>query len=115
MTSLTTLLERLGDVGSASLVACGHSHIPRSLQADACQIVNPGSVGLQAYADDHPPHVVENGSPHARFALLTQTPNGWIVDLCTVPYAHEQAAAKARQENRPDWAHALQYGYMPTD
>ncbi|MDO4693121.1 MAG: hypothetical protein Q4A62_00620 [Eikenella sp.] len=96
-----------------TLPACGHTHIPRSLHVDGCQIVNPGSVGLPAYDDDQLPHRVENGSPHARYALVAQAAEGWTVALHSVPYDHPAAAAKAQQENRPDWAHALQYGYVP--
>lgn len=107
-----TVQARLGGVG-ASLLACGHSHIPRSLLIDGIRIVNPGSVGLPAYDDDHPPHLVENGSPDARYALAEQTAAGWQVSLIAVPYPCHHAAAKARRENRPDWAYALQTGYMP--
>jgi hypothetical protein len=56
-------------------------------------IVNPGSVGLQAYDDEHPhPHVVENGAPHARYAIV-EKPAGWQVDLRAVPYDHHGAIA----------------------
>ena len=56
--------ERLGPV-SAAVVICGHTHIPRVVRSSAGQLlVNPGSVGLQAYGDDNPAyHVVENHSP----------------------------------------------------
>ena len=56
--------ERLGPV-SAAVVICGHTHIPRVARSSAGQLlVNPGSVGLQAYGDDNPAyHVVENHSP----------------------------------------------------
>ncbi|MCP2039534.1 putative phosphodiesterase [Neisseria sp. HSC-16F19] len=106
-----TIRTRLGGV-RAGLIACGHSHIPRSLWLDGCTIVNPGSVGLQAYDDDHPPHTVENGSPHARYALAEHSAGGWRIGLYSVPYPHHLAAAKAAQENRPDWAYALQTGFM---
>src|SRR5258706_3125884 len=49
--------------GEASpLIACGHTHVPRSVRTRRGQlIVNPGSVGLQAYDDDRPfYHVIEN-------------------------------------------------------
>lgn len=77
-------------------------------------IVNPGSVGLQAFADDHPyPHVVESGSPDARYAIVERGPAGWTSQLLTVPYAHQPMAELAGQRNRPDWAHALMTGYAP--
>jgi predicted phosphodiesterase len=61
----------LGDVG-AELVLCGHTHLLRLLPlADGPTVVNPGSVGLPAYDHDIPfAHVMESGSPQARYALL---------------------------------------------
>src|SRR5690606_6172570 len=56
----------------ASLVLTGHTHIPRVVRLDDGRlVVNPGSVGLPAYEDDAPfPHVVETGSPDARYAIV---------------------------------------------
>jgi putative phosphoesterase len=49
---------------SHALLLCGHTHIPRTVVAADKLIVNPGSVGLQAYADDSPvPHVMGNRQP----------------------------------------------------
>jgi hypothetical protein len=80
---------------------------------DGRLVVNPGSVGLQAYDDEHPhPHVVENASPHARYALLTRSALGWQVDLRSVPYDHEAAALLADANRRPDWADALRTGFV---
>ena len=59
-------------IGSAThpVMLCDRTHLPRRVAAATC-FVNPGSVGLPAYDDDHPyPHVIENGAPHARYALL---------------------------------------------
>jgi predicted phosphodiesterase len=54
---------RLGVV-SHKLFLCGHTHVPRTVELGGRLIVNPGSVGLQAYADNAPvPHVMETGSP----------------------------------------------------
>lgn len=94
------------------VILCGHTHLPRVLQlADGRLIVNPGSVGLQAYDDDHPlPHVVENRSPHARYALLTRRPAGWQVELRALPYDTEAAARRAETNGRGDWADALRSG-----
>ena len=52
----------------ASLILCGHSHIPKLVHLSTGQtIVNPGSVGIQAYEGHDPgPHRVELGAPHAR-------------------------------------------------
>ncbi|MDP2451180.1 MAG: metallophosphoesterase family protein [Polaromonas sp.] len=111
--TLEEVRERLGDERHG-LVLCGHTHVPRVVQCGGALVVNPGSVGLQAYGDARPhSHVVETGAPHARYALLEQAPGGWQVDLRAVPYAHEAQAEVARRHGRPDWAHALLTGRMP--
>lgn len=104
-------LQRAGDLRHG-LILCGHTHVPRALQlADRRLVVNPGSVGLQAFDDDHPlPHVVENGMPHARYALLTRRAAGWQVDLRALPYDWESAARQAEANGRGDWADALRSG-----
>ena len=105
--------ERLGQV-DAELIACGHTHIPRVVRASSGQlIVNPGSVGLPAYDDVHPfPHVVETGSPDARYAIVERLEGTWISTLFSVPYDHQAMAALALAHQRPDWAHALATGRM---
>jgi predicted phosphodiesterase len=104
--------ERLGDC-AYPVVLCGHTHVPRLVQCGATLVVNPGSVGLPGYADDHPfPHVIENGAPQARYALLEKTGGGWQVDLRAVPYDHLAQARVAESRHRPDWAHALATGFM---
>lgn len=105
------VVVRLGDV-RASLVLCGHTHVPRAVQVGPTLVVNPGSVGLQAYDDVHPhPHVVEVGTPHARYAVVQRTKCGWNVDLRAVPYDHMVQADLAARRGRPDWAHALRTGW----
>jgi predicted phosphodiesterase len=98
----------------ASLILCGHSHLPRVMRLRTGQvIVNPGSVGIQAYAGHDPkPHVVEVGSPHARYAILESTPLGWKADLVAVPYDWDDAAALADRNGREDWARALATGFV---
>jgi predicted phosphodiesterase len=97
------------------LILCGHSHVARSVRTrQGGLIVNPGSVGLQAYQDDYPyPHVVETGSPDARYAIVECRAAGWVVEMFTVPYDHQKMAELARLRGRPDWEHALLTGYMP--
>ncbi|MED5620591.1 metallophosphoesterase family protein [Ideonella sp. BN130291] len=102
--------ERLGAV-THPLVLCGHTHVPRAMQVGRSLVVNPGSVGLQAYDDEHPhPHHMEVGSPHARWALLVRQPGGWQVEQHAVPYDWATAAAQAERNARPDWAFALRTG-----
>ncbi len=105
--------ERLGTV-SASLVLCGHSHVPRSVRSRGTLIVNPGSVGLPAYDDDEPcPHVIETGSPDARYAIVEQRDGNWVVDLISVPYPYREMAELAKLRQRPEWEYALLTGYSP--
>lgn len=104
--------QRAGDT-RATLILCGHTHIQRAVRLDDGRlIVNPGSVGLQAYEDDRPfPHRMEMGSPHARYALVTQTGAGWQAEWRAVAYAWDEAAATAAAHGRADWARALRSGY----
>ena len=105
---------RLG-VELAPLVVCGHTHVPRVVHANARQmVVNPGSVGLPAYDDIHPvPHVIETGSPDARYAIAEQLQGKWFVSLLSVPYDNKSMAQLARLRGRPEWEQALLTGYLP--
>ena len=98
----------------APLIFCGHTHIPRVVHlANGQVIVNPGSVGIQAYDGHHPVvHRVEVGSPHARYAIAERTPAGWRVELIAVPYDWESAARLAELRRRPDWGSALRTGFL---
>jgi diadenosine tetraphosphatase ApaH/serine/threonine PP2A family protein phosphatase len=103
--------ERLGDV-RARLILCGHTHIPRIVSLPGgLWIVNPGSVGLQAYDDTSPVHYMETGSPHARYAVVDWEGQIPRVDFIAVEYDWESASKEAAQANRLDWAHALATGY----
>jgi hypothetical protein len=80
---------------------------------DGRVIVNPGSVGLQAFSDDDPfPHTMAVGSPHARYALIERTRGGWRVEMMAVAYDWDAAAVLAEQQERPDWARALRTGTL---
>lgn len=107
------LASRLGGT-SAALVLCGHSHVPRLMRLGSTLVLNPGSVGLQAFHIAHdPPHRVENGSPLARWALAESTAGaGWRIELRATPYDWESAAARAELQGRPDWADALRTGFV---
>ena len=115
------VLQRLGTGPhtKASLIICGHTHIPRVVSVSSptdghlITIVNPGSVGLPAYDDVHPfKHYIETGSPHARYAMAEQTAVGWKIDLRCVMYGFESMAQLAELRQRPDWAMALRTGLM---
>lgn len=107
------IAQRRGDT-PARLIACGHSHLPRALRApDGCLLLNPGSVGLPGYDDDHPhPHWVDNGSPDARYAIAERHADGvWRAALLAVPYDHRPMVEQALQHGREDWAVPLATGY----
>ena len=95
-----------------SLIICGHSHKPRTYAISGGRlIVNPGSVGLQAYDDDQPYfHVIENGSPHARYAICEQTGTGWNVSHRCVDYDYQTAAATARRNGSERWGNWIETG-----
>lgn len=98
----------------AQVILCGHSHQPRIVPlGDGRLVVNPGSVGLQAFTWDQPvPHVMATGSPHARYALLDRHRDGWRAELVRVPYDWDSAADLAAARGRADWAEALRSGQL---
>jgi predicted phosphodiesterase len=97
------------------LIACGHTHIPRVAQGPRGEfLVNPGSVGLQAYEDDHPHYYrVEGGDAYARYATIEKRGGAWHAQIHPVPYDFESMARLAERNGRPGWAHALRTGTMP--
>lgn len=98
------------------LLLCGHSHRPELLTLPgSVTIFNPGSVGCPAYEDPtEPVHVSEQGSPHARYGLVEVGANGFDFEACAVFYDHETAARRAEENGRPEWAHGLRTGFMPS-
>lgn len=96
------------------VMLCGHTHLARVLRLrDGRMIVNPGSVGLPAYDHDDPmPHLVESGSPDARYAILEKRQGHWQAELRTVAYDASRMIALAEAANRPDWVSALSTGWM---
>jgi predicted phosphodiesterase len=118
--TMDEIVQRLGHgehAQRASLIFCGHTHVPRVVQAivgtRSITLVNAGSVGLPGYDDEHPHfHWIENGSPHARYALARRGRSGWDVQLRSVAYDFEPMARLAEQRGRPDWAHPLRSGRM---
>jgi putative phosphoesterase len=109
--STSSLMERLSSI-EQRLILCGHSHIPRiTYLTNQKLIINPGSVGLPAYYDDIPfPHVMETGSPHARFSIIFTKSDSWWIENIAVPYDWKTAAAIALKNGRPDWAKYLRNG-----
>lgn len=81
----------------ASLILCGHTHIPRKLHlADGRLIVNPGSVGLQAASSATRSHtrLICSRSEHRRSEIR-----------CVCPPDTYQYAPQQEWKNRP--SHSL--------
>jgi len=112
MASAAELEQRLAGT-AAALIVCGHSHVPRSLRTARDQlVVNPGSVGVPGFVATRPhPHVVQNGSPDARYAIVERRGGRWQSCLYAVPYDFRPMATLAAQRGRPDWERVLASGY----
>ena len=100
-----------------SLILCAHTHLARAVRLrDGRLIVNPGSVGSPGYRDTHPfPHVIEAGTPDARYAILELVDGSWRITFRHVPYDHEAMATLARQNGQAELASALATGWMAED
>lgn len=99
--------------GQASqLICCGHTHTPRVVTLNTGQtIVNPGSVGLQAYTDAEPVvHSMENFNNLASYSIVEKIKNTWQVQNIKVPYNFELAVKASQKRNRSDWVHFLTTG-----
>jgi diadenosine tetraphosphatase ApaH/serine/threonine PP2A family protein phosphatase len=107
-------IEKAADGITQSLILCAHTHLARVVRlSDGRLVVNPGSVGSPGYRDTHPhPHVIEAGSPDARYAILEFVGDEWRVTLRHVPYDHEAMAALARKNGQPELASALATGWI---
>jgi len=98
----------------ASLILCGHTHIPRAVRlGDGRLVVNPGSVGCPGYDSPKPVyHRGQTGTPDASYAILERTPRGWSATFRYVPYDHMSMARLARANGLPVWADALATGWV---
>jgi predicted phosphodiesterase len=108
------VMDRLGGAPDYRLMLCGHTHLQRQMRlSNGALIVNPGSVGWPAYDDDAPyPHVMEAGTPHARFAVIDDVSGIWTATFHAVEYPWRDAAAVARENGRLDVERALLTGRM---
>src|SRR5262249_30995564 len=97
---------------TASLILCGHTHIPRVVRLrDGRLVVNAGSVGCPGY-NFHKPvfHKMQAGTPDACYEIVERTRHGWSTTFRYVPYDHTSMAEMARRNDLPDWASALATG-----
>ena len=111
--SMSEVISRLGSYSEGyHLLLCGHTHLQRAMLLPTGTLVaNPGSVGWPAFEDNHPYyHVIEAGTPHARYAVLDDAAGRWEVEFRSVVYPWELAAEMARANGREDIAHSLLTG-----
>lgn len=115
MSGLDAIEARATDI-TQSLILCAHTHVARAVRLrDGRLIVNPGSVGSPGYRDVHPyPHVIEAGTPDARYAILELADGKWHVTFRHVPYDHAAMAVLARQNGQAELASALATGWIRT-
>ena len=113
MSSLDAI-EAVAEGITQRLILCAHTHLARAVRLrDGRMVVNPGSVGCPGYRDIHPfPHVIEAGSPNARYAILEWVGGNWRVTFRHVPYDHEAMAELARRNGQPELAAALATGWI---
>lgn len=98
--------SKLGNVG-ARLTLCGHMHTPRVVHlSDRQVILNPGSVGVQAF-----PGLTAAGSPHARYAIATRNDGEWSFSHHAAPYEWSEASKRAVVAGFDSWGHGLLTGY----
>ena len=107
-------IEKEAEGISQSLILCGHTHIARAVRlGDGRLVVNPGSVGSPGFYHTDPfPHVIEAGTPDARYAILELALGSWRVTFRHVPYDHNAMAALARRNGDPEFASALATGWI---
>ncbi|CAM3961970.1 metallophosphoesterase [Tsukamurella strandjordii] len=110
------VVERLKGYLDRDLLLCGHTHIQRSLRIpQGPLVVNPGSVGWPAYDDDRPyPHVMEAGTPHARYAVVDDVSGRWEAEFRALEYPWGKAAEIAASRGRADVEYALLTGRVRT-
>ena len=94
------------------VVLCGHDHVARTMRLpNGMLVVDPGSLGVPAYRDELPyPHVMESGTPHARYSVVSWCGDGWQAEERAVEYEWDVAAEVALKNHRPDWARWLRTG-----
>ena len=97
---------------NSQLICCGHTHTPRTVYLTTGQvIINPGSVGLQAYTDDEPiVHSMENFNAMASYSVVEKTAGSWNVQHIKVPYDVKSAVTECQKRDRMDWVHFLTTG-----
>lgn len=107
-------IEQQAEGISQSLILCAHTHIPRAVRlSDGRLVVNPGSVGSPGFSYGVPfPHVIEAGTPDARYAVLELASGSWRVTFRHVSYDNQAMAELARRNGDAEFASALATGWV---
>ena len=107
-------IEACAEGIEATLMLCGHTHIPRLVRLrDGRVVVNPGSVGCPAYDDDVPVyHLMQTGTPNASYAIAEKVGAAWSVTFRSVPYDPHPMVERARAYGRDEWARSLATGWI---
>jgi diadenosine tetraphosphatase ApaH/serine/threonine PP2A family protein phosphatase len=107
-------IEKEAEGISQSLILCAHTHIARAVRlGDGRMVVNPGSVGVPGFSYNVPfPHLIEAGTPDARYAILELVLGSWRVTFRHVPYDHDAMSALARRNGDNEFASALATGWI---
>jgi diadenosine tetraphosphatase ApaH/serine/threonine PP2A family protein phosphatase len=107
-------IEKQAEGISQSLMLCAHPHLARAVRLrDGRLVVNPGSVGSPGFSYNVPfPHLIEAGTPDARYAIFELASGSWRVTFRHVPYDHDAMAALARRNGDPEFAAALATGWV---
>lgn len=98
----------------ASLMLCGHTHLPRRLDLpDGRIILNPGSVGCPGYIGTTPiHHVVQTGTSAASYAVVEKATAGWATAFRQIPYDPSRMIEMAKAANHPQWESRLSTGWI---
>ena len=80
---------------------------------DGRLVVNPGSIGVPGFSYNVPfPHLIEAGTPDARYAILELSSGSWRVTFRHVPYDNQAMAELARRNGDAEFASALSTGWI---
>jgi len=107
-------IEKEAEGIEATLILCGHTHIPRIVRLrDGRVVLNPGSVGCPGYDDDEPVyHQMQTGTPNASYAIVDKSDDDWRIAHRSVPYDGESMAHLAAMNGRDEWSRALSTGWV---
>lgn len=102
------------DTVRSKVILCGHSHIPKILTTPSGKlIINPGSVGCQAFEHTSPfYHVVETNNPYAKYAIITQKNKQFTIEQIYLSYDWNTASEQAKKNKRNDWAKWIKKGLV---